>query len=199
MLRRCAALAAPIYELRVYKMHPEQFPKYLQLTNEHMHLRTAHSKLAGFWLTEIGGQNEAVHIWEYDSLAHRKKVRDALGTDEDWKAKYLAHIRSTWMEQNNYLMDLKQNGAPAGEAGKATGAFYRIALAKNPQATAHSAAVTRLATFQLTSGEKVGKFVTLDRSMDLDALNANVAEEKVQWSKILFNAPWAAKLGSTWC
>ena len=35
----------------------EIFGKYLALTNEKFHLRTAHSKLNGFWLHELGGLN----------------------------------------------------------------------------------------------------------------------------------------------
>ncbi len=31
-------------------------------------LRTAHSKLIGYWNTDLGGVNEVVHIWEYGVL-----------------------------------------------------------------------------------------------------------------------------------
>jgi hypothetical protein len=37
----------------------------MQLTNEHIHLRTAHSKLMGYWTTEYGGLNEVTHLWQY--------------------------------------------------------------------------------------------------------------------------------------
>ena len=31
-----------------------------------MHLRTKHSKLIGYWISEIGGGiHEVIHIWEY--------------------------------------------------------------------------------------------------------------------------------------
>lgn len=42
-----------------------QVREYLDLTAKEFHLRTAHSKLFGFWTSEIGGLNQAVHIWEY--------------------------------------------------------------------------------------------------------------------------------------
>lgn len=42
-----------------------QMREYLDLTAKKFHLRTAHSKLVGFWTSEIGGLNQAVHIWEY--------------------------------------------------------------------------------------------------------------------------------------
>lgn len=48
---------------------------YLQLTKDKFHLRTAHSKVVGFWITELGGVNEAVHLWEYGKfmLCNQKK------------------------------------------------------------------------------------------------------------------------------
>ena len=42
--------------------------EFLQLTTEEFHLRTAHSKLLGYWTTELGGLNEVVHLWEYGQL-----------------------------------------------------------------------------------------------------------------------------------
>jgi hypothetical protein len=38
----------------------------MRLTYENIGKRTAHSKLCGFWATELGGTlSETVHIWEY--------------------------------------------------------------------------------------------------------------------------------------
>ena len=37
----------------------------MQLTNDNIHLRTAHSKLLGYWTTEYGGLNEVTHLWQY--------------------------------------------------------------------------------------------------------------------------------------
>lgn len=45
-----------------------QMREYLNLTAKEFHLRTAHSKLVGFWTSEIGGLNQVVHIWEYGEL-----------------------------------------------------------------------------------------------------------------------------------
>ena len=52
--------------------------EFIQKTNEHIHLRTAHSKLMGYWMTEYGGLNEVTHIWQYGKLnwfLHRKKKK----------------------------------------------------------------------------------------------------------------------------
>ena len=53
------------YELRTYSIQPARFGEFLKLTAEHIHIRTAHSKLLGYWFTELGGMNEVVHLWEY--------------------------------------------------------------------------------------------------------------------------------------
>ena len=54
-----------LYELRTYSILPSRYAEFLKLTNEHLHLRTAYSKLVGYWTSELGGLNEVVHIWEY--------------------------------------------------------------------------------------------------------------------------------------
>lgn len=54
-----------IYELRTYNIVPEKVPTFIQLTNAHLHLRTAHSTLLGYWTCELGALNEVIHLWEY--------------------------------------------------------------------------------------------------------------------------------------
>ena len=54
-----------IYELRTYAIRPDKFGEYLKIMEENIHLRTAHSKLTGFWISDLGGINEVNHIWEY--------------------------------------------------------------------------------------------------------------------------------------
>ena len=66
-------------ELRTYALKPSHFGKYIQLSNEKFHLRTAHSKLNGFWIHDLGGLNAVTHLWEYQDLAARAQVRANLG------------------------------------------------------------------------------------------------------------------------
>lgn len=56
------------YELRTYKIKPSSFPAFMKLTNENMAPRLTHSKLIGYWATDIGGLNEVFHIWEYGEI-----------------------------------------------------------------------------------------------------------------------------------
>lgn len=46
-------------------MRPERTAAFLRLTNEKIHLRTAHSELIGYWSVEYGGLNKVFHIWRY--------------------------------------------------------------------------------------------------------------------------------------
>ncbi|EDO40732.1 predicted protein [Nematostella vectensis] len=93
-----------IYELRTYAIKPKDFIDYMRLTYDHIGLRTNHSKLCGFWATELGGLNQAVHIWEYDNFAHRTEVRKALSQDEKWQSQYMAKMMPMLQRQENLIM-----------------------------------------------------------------------------------------------
>jgi len=93
-----------LYEFRKYVVHPKDFPNFLTLTNNHIHLRTAASPLVGYWYTEIGYLNCVYHVWEYDSLSHRAKVRAALAKDDNWVQQYMVKAREMWVDQQNGIM-----------------------------------------------------------------------------------------------
>ena len=58
--------SSKVYELRKYTIKPDAIGKYKQLTTEQFHLRTKHSKLLGFWFSDVGSKLFlSVHIWEY--------------------------------------------------------------------------------------------------------------------------------------
>lgn len=93
-----------VYELRVYQIKPESAKPFMELSKEWLHLRTQHSVLIGYWTSEIGGINDMVHIWEYDSLDHRAKVRQALANDASWIANYFGKILPMMSRQENSLL-----------------------------------------------------------------------------------------------
>ncbi|XP_054714127.1 protein NipSnap homolog 3A-like [Uloborus diversus] len=98
--------AQKIYEIRTYQIKPVNFKEYIKYTEEHFHLRIKHSKLFGFWSTELGGLNEIVHIWEYDDHEHRAEVRKALANDTEWQKDYISHVAPMWISQKNATMML---------------------------------------------------------------------------------------------
>ncbi|XP_064357936.1 protein NipSnap homolog 3A isoform X2 [Dromaius novaehollandiae] len=53
------------YEIRTYDVKPSKMKEFVEVINQHIHLRTAHSELVGFWTVELGAMNKAIHIWKY--------------------------------------------------------------------------------------------------------------------------------------
>ncbi|XP_034453815.1 protein NipSnap homolog 3A [Hippoglossus hippoglossus] len=89
------------YEFRTYCIRPEQNAAFLKLTNEKVHLRTAHSELIGYWSVEYGGLNQVFHIWKYDSYAQRTAVRAALAHDPSWISEYISKAIPMLTSQDN--------------------------------------------------------------------------------------------------
>lgn len=109
-----------VYELRIYDFKPDYLGDFMKLSNEHFHLRTKHSKLLGYWFTEFGGANQVVHIWEYDSFAHRKSVRAALAVDPDLQGIYISKLTKFLVKQDNVALTLlpwSEVEAPAHDGG----------------------------------------------------------------------------------
>ena len=94
-----------IYEERIYTIQPGKILEYL---NNYEELGLPVQKevlgtLVGFWHTEIGGLNKAVHIWGYDSLDDRLLKRAALTEHPDWPA-YLEVALPLIIEQENRVL-----------------------------------------------------------------------------------------------
>ncbi|XP_078608146.1 protein NipSnap homolog 3A-like isoform X3 [Branchiostoma floridae x Branchiostoma japonicum] len=109
-----------LYELRTYSIRPDCFGEFLKLSDENMHMRMEHSKLIGYWRTELGGINEVVHIWEYDNFSHRAAVRQALAQDPEWVGKYFSKILPMMVKQDNVVMHLmpwSEQGVPSKTGG----------------------------------------------------------------------------------
>jgi len=94
-----------IYELRTYNLVPKEVGKFLALSKEKFHLRTQHSVLLGYWTTELGGLNQVVHLWQYDSYAHRAGVRAKLGGDPEWQSEYFQKILPWLHHQDNLTLE----------------------------------------------------------------------------------------------
>ncbi|XP_074529477.1 protein NipSnap homolog 3A [Halichoeres trimaculatus] len=123
----CARLATgpqqdhqTFYELRTYNIHPHLNSAFIQLTNEKIHLRTAHSELIGYWTVEYGGLNKVFHIWKYDSYSQRAGVRSALSKDPSWVSDYLSKAIPMLSSQDNevtYLLPWSKLKKPSQDGG----------------------------------------------------------------------------------
>ena len=52
-----------------------------------MPYREKYSPIAAFWHTEIGPLNQIIHVWGYDSLEERERIRAEAGKDPHWPPK----------------------------------------------------------------------------------------------------------------
>ncbi|XP_051823042.1 protein NipSnap homolog 3A [Antechinus flavipes] len=92
------------YEFRTYTIQPAKMNEFLENTNKHIHLRTTHSELIGYWRQEFGDvMNRVFHIWKYDNFAHRARVREALAKDEEWQEKYISPNLPLMVQQKNEI------------------------------------------------------------------------------------------------
>ncbi|HZS81705.1 MAG TPA: NIPSNAP family protein [Stellaceae bacterium] len=77
-----------IVEERIYTVQPGKVQEWLVFYGERgLPVQQRHlGRLIGFFTSEIGTLNQIVHLWAYDSLAHREEARAKLAKDPDWQA-----------------------------------------------------------------------------------------------------------------
>ncbi|MCY4474875.1 MAG: NIPSNAP family protein [Chloroflexi bacterium] len=74
-----------IYEFRTYDLKPRNVPLFEERTAEKIKEgRQNYSQLFGFWTTEVGPVNEVVHVWPYEDLEHRRRIRAQTAEDGVW-------------------------------------------------------------------------------------------------------------------
>lgn len=92
--------AGHVYELRTYRCHVGRAGEWLGHFTTILPLREKYSKNVGLWSTEMGTQNQVVHLWAYRSLDERFEVRRRLAQEPAWQeflakgAPLLAHMES---------------------------------------------------------------------------------------------------------
>src|SRR5262249_40275985 len=75
-----------IYEVRTYTLRTGAVPEFEERYEKRLAARLKHSKLGAFWHTEFGPLNQVIHVYPYDDLVHRTRVRAALATDRERNA-----------------------------------------------------------------------------------------------------------------
>ena len=64
-----------IFEMRTYRLQPGSVPEVEKRFGEALTDRVKVSPLGAFFHTEVGPLNHIIHIWPYDDLQHRTRVR----------------------------------------------------------------------------------------------------------------------------
>jgi len=75
-----------IVEERMYTMHPGKLPEFMEIYEKEALplLRKYLEKQIGFYITEVGVQNQIVHMWAFDSFEDRERRRNAMAADPAW-------------------------------------------------------------------------------------------------------------------
>ena len=82
-----------IYEIRTYQLAPGSQAEVEKRYGEAYQYRKKYSELTGFFHTEIGPLNEIIHIWGYNDLAERARIRAEASKDPNWPPKIQEFIR----------------------------------------------------------------------------------------------------------
>lgn len=125
-----------IYELRTYTLVPGKQAEYLKASAEvGRRIRgDKYGKLEGFWTTEFGTLNQAVHLWSFADLNERDRLRAELGKNEDWIRGYLPSIRPLLLAQENKILSAQLPlKPPAGDGHVYELRTYRTPVGKAPE------------------------------------------------------------------
>jgi hypothetical protein len=104
-----------IHELRVYTLKPGKLREYLG------HAETIgrpargqnYGVNIGYWTPEFSTLNQVWHIWAYESLDDRARLRAELGRNEAWTREYLPRIRPLLERQDiSFMHPVKEVTAP---------------------------------------------------------------------------------------
>ena len=100
-----------LYELRTYKIVVGKLPEVLKLyeTEGWPALDPHKDKLVGYFVGDVGGMNELIHVWKYTDDADRRAHWAAVYANEKFMA-FAAKLRPNLISQENKLMV----GAPWG-------------------------------------------------------------------------------------
>ena len=91
-----------IYELRTYTFHPGKINQYLEVAkNVGRPVRGQDYGInCGYWTSEFGSLNQIWHLWQYESMEERARLRDALSKNERWTKEYMPAIRPLIQRQD---------------------------------------------------------------------------------------------------
>src|SRR5260370_33106173 len=89
----------------------------------------------GYWTAEFGALNQIWHLWKYDSLNDRERLRGELMKNKDWTGKYVPTIRP-WIQRQdlrvmNAVVDIRPDAGTPGNISEHR--IYRTDLGGPPQ------------------------------------------------------------------
>ena len=73
-----------IIEMRTYTLQPGTVATFEERFAEALPVRAKVSPLAAFWHTEVGPLNRVIHVWPYESLEERTRLRAEATKLQGW-------------------------------------------------------------------------------------------------------------------
>src|SRR5204862_3836385 len=73
-----------IVEMRTYTLQPGTVPQFEERFAAALPARAKVSPLAAFWHTEVGPLNQVIHVWPYEDLGERTRLRDQATKLDGW-------------------------------------------------------------------------------------------------------------------
>jgi hypothetical protein len=101
-----------ILEMRTYDLQPGTVAQYEKGFGDSLPHRLKFSKLGAFWHTEFGPLNRVIHVWPYDSLADRDRIREAAMSPGLWPPPGHDH----YVTQESKILTLAPFSPPLVEA-----------------------------------------------------------------------------------
>jgi hypothetical protein len=74
-------------EMRTYELRPGMMAAFEERFVEGLSARLQFSQLGGLWRTEVGGLNQVVHLWPYESFEDRERIGQAARKTGKWPPK----------------------------------------------------------------------------------------------------------------
>ncbi|OLC72934.1 MAG: hypothetical protein AUH87_00730, partial [Deltaproteobacteria bacterium 13_1_40CM_4_54_4] len=76
-----------IIEMRTYTLRPGTAAAFEERFVEGLSARLQFSKLGGLWRSEVGGLNQVVHLWPYESFEERERIGNEARKTGKWPPK----------------------------------------------------------------------------------------------------------------
>ncbi|XP_025076202.1 protein NipSnap homolog 3A-like [Pomacea canaliculata] len=116
----------PVYELRTYSVQPGKFAQFMDVMVKKFDIRLRYSQPMGYWNTEVGGLFQVVHIWEYESLGERAKIRQSLAKDHQWQSEFLPDFLSSTSRLENEILVLSPGTSLCTDFQPSDSAVYAL-------------------------------------------------------------------------
>lgn len=73
-----------LFEVRTYGLKPRSQPEVIKRFGDSYESRKNYSPISAFFYTDIGPLNQIIHIWPYEDLTARTKIRAEASKDANW-------------------------------------------------------------------------------------------------------------------